>query len=215
MEKREKKNQDSLIKSVTVIIAIIAFIGGFAISGELKERIFRSKRSTSTSNSEDEVVAATKSINGILGFDSNHVVSEGSYNLILGTYAGNNDSYFTLQYGNSQNEVKLIRYYYDNDDSQEFTLNFNEEVVDVHLASFAEDPSLNAVLFLLENGDVAYGLVDELANSVPTYTIIDSISNVVKFYRAINCSSDNECYETTLAQNLDNKIFDLYSYIVK
>jgi len=199
-----------------MIIAIIAFIGGFVISGELKERIYMSKKNKSANDNNEEVVSATKTSSSlILGFDSNLIDSDGKYNLILGTYAGNNDSYFTLQYGKSLSEVRLIKYFYDKDDTQEYILNFNQNVVDVHLASFAEDPTLNSVLFLLENGDVAYGLVDELADETPSYTTIDSLSNIVKFYHAINCNVENECFETTLAQNTNKQIFDLYTYIVK
>lgn len=216
MEKQKKKNQDSLIKSVSMIVAIIAFMGGFIISGELKERIYKSKKTTSNNSSEDEVVSAAKSSSSsILGFDSNFVDSNNRYSLVLGTYAGNNDSYFTLQYGNSLNEVKLIRYTYDDENTQEYTLNFNENVVDVDLAAFASNPSLNAVVFLLDNGDIAYGLVDELASETPSYTTIDTLSNIVKFYHATSCDIENMCVETTLVQNTDKDIFDLYNYIVK
>ena len=214
MEKQNKKNQDTLVKSVCMIVAVLAFIGGFALSSELKERIYRSNENNKKTN-DDDVVAAAQSLT-VLGFDQNYIDSDDQYRLILGTYAGNNDSYFTLQYGNALNEVKMIRYYYDNDNTEEYTLQFNQDVVDVYLAAFSSDPTLNSVLFLLDNGDVAYGFVDELSSELPTYTIIDSLSNIVKFYSANNCNAENyECNETTLAQSTDKTIYDLYYYIVK
>ena len=214
MEKQKKKNQDTLVKSVAMIVAVLAFIGGFALSSELKERIYRSNNKSKEVN--DDVVSAGSGFGfKTLGFDNKLVDSDNDYNLILGTYAGNSDSYFTLQYGESLNEIKLIRYFYDSDDTQEFLLQFNQDVIDTHLASFADNPTLNSVLFLLENGDVAYGLVDDLASDLPTYTTIDDLSNVVKFYHAINCNIENECNETTLAQSTDKNIVDLYKYIVK
>lgn len=215
MEKQKKTNQDTLVKSIAAVVAIIAFIGGFVISGELKSTIYKSN-DKKNNKSDDDVVSASKASDfSVLGFDKRYIDSDSDYSLILGTYAGNSDSYFTLQYGNSLNEVKVIRYFYDKADTQEFLLEFNQDVIDIHLASFANDPSLNSVIFLLENGDISYSLVDELASSLPTYTTIDSLSKIVKFYHALNCTDDNKCNETTLVQDSSKNIYDLYNYIVK
>ena len=139
-----------------------------------------------------------------------------NYELTLGTYAGTGDSYFTIEYGNTKSELKIVKYFYDNDSTQEYTLDFVSNVVDVYSAIF-NDAEQNVIIFLLENGDICYSFVNEIANnnSYASYNTINEISNVVKFYRGNACNNvTGVCELTTFAQTKNGTIYDLSNYVL-
>ena len=219
MEKKKKKKNDAqgtLITAFIVVVVTIGFIGGFVLAGDLKERIYRANGKESTSESGDIYVAGGTS-GKVIGFDEKYVTSDLdlNYDIDFGTYAGSTDVYFKVQYGENKNELKFTRYSYDNDSSQEYTMIFAGNVVDVYLGSFNNDPFNNTLFYLLDNGDVCYSFIEEmvLANEYGSYYTLDNISNIIKFYSGNSCDVDNECNSTTYAQDKNGKIYDLSLYV--
>lgn len=219
MEKKKKETQDFLVTSIVVVVVVIGFIGGFVLAGDLKERMYRaSEKNDSSSESGDIVIAGGGEGNKTLGFDEKYVESDAllDYEITFGTYAGSTNSYFTVNYGEKKNELKITKYNYDNAESQEYTMDFAGNVVDVFLGVFNDDPNNNALLYLLDNGDVCYSLIENMVKNdqYGYYTSVESLTKVAKFYKGNACDPETEmCKSTTFAQTVDGKIYDLNQYI--
>lgn len=218
MEKSSKKEtQNVLIVAVIVVVVTIGFIGGFVLAGDLKERIYRANGKENTSSSGDIFIAGGSG-NKTFGFDEKYVESDEDldYTINFGTYAGSTDAYFTIEYGNSKKDLKITRYSYDNDSTQEYTMSFLGNVVDVYLGRFNDEPEQNTIFYLLDNGDVCYSIIEEMVrnNAYGSYYSVEGISKVVKFYGGNSCNPDNGvCKSTTYAQTTNGKIYDLNDYI--
>lgn len=220
MEKGKKKEtQNTIITIFLFAVVAIGFIGGFVLAGDLKERIYRANKKETTIVANDDIMAAGVKGDKTLGFDEKYVQSDEDLDYIIdfGTYAGSTDSYFTIEYGDRKNELKIVRYNYDDsDESQEYTMSFVNNVVDVYFGQFNDDPQYNALFYLLENGDVCYSIIEDmvLTNSYGSYYSINELSNIAKFYNGSGCSPVNgTCKSTTFAQARDGKIYDLGKYI--
>lgn len=218
MEKTKKDAQGAIIKVFVLAAVTLGFIGGFALSGELKERFYRAGDSTKKTTESSDVMIAGGTGNKTLGFDEKYVVSNDDldYTVNLGTYAGSTDAYFTLEYGSTNKDLKVTKYSYNNGESQEYTMSFVGNVVDVFLGQFNDDPNSNALFYLLENGDVCYSLIEEMVlnNKYGSYYTINDLSNVVKFYNGNSCNPETgSCKSTTFAQSKDGKIYNLSSFI--
>lgn len=219
-KKETKETQNFLVSAMVVVIAAIGFIGGFVLAGDLKERIYRANdnnKSTSEESSSIVIAGGSKERN-TYGFDEKYVVSDAllDYSISFGTYAGSTDSYFTVEYGDAKNSLKITKYFYDSQESQEYSMNFSRNVVDVFLGSFDNDPQYNTLFFLLDNGDICYALIEEIVqkDDYGSYISISDISNVVKFYKGNSCDPVNGgCKDTTFAQTMDGKIYDLIDYV--
>lgn len=223
--KRQTRPQDILITAVIAVSAAIAFMGGFVLSGDLSKSYYKTKNKTADVEENGEVGIAAAVIGGqkgagtTLGFNENYVVSgqEYDYNFDLGTYAGLNDAYISLNYGDTKSEIKVSKYYYDNENSEEYVMNFNKMVVDVHMATFNMEPEYNAILFLLDDGTVEYMFAEtamEFDNYVTQGRVV-GLENVAKFYEGTSCEKGTPiCSKTTFAQTIDGKIFNLYDYII-
>lgn len=228
MEKTKTKVKTNNVKnsSISVFIlsaAIIAFIGGFALSGEIKDRTYR------INNNEEEKekveienidIAGGKMIgNTTLGFNENMVVTDDDnreYNVLLGSYMGVNDSYFDIQYGNTKNEIAFVKYSESADDSQYFLIPFEHKVVDIHMSTFDMNTELNTIFFLLEDGSVEYILIEDAIerNDFRSFGKIEELSNIVKFYEGTSCESGTlNCTKTAFAQSTDGRIYDLSEFI--
>lgn len=219
-KKEVKDTQNFLVTAMVIVIASIGFIGGFVLAGDLKERIYRANDNNKTTSSESSsiVIAGGNSERKTYGFDEKYVESSAllDYSLSFGTYAGSTDSYFTIEYGENKNVLKITRYFYDNEESQEYSMNFSRNVVDAFLGSFDNDPQYNTLFFLLDNGDICYALIEEIVqkDDYGSYVSISDISNVVKFYKGTSCDPVNGgCKDTTFAQTMDGKIYDLINYV--
>ena len=219
MKNKSKKDEKGfLVSAMVVAIASIGFIGGFVLSGELKERVYRATDKNSSTESSNISKAGKTLSNKTYGFDEKYITSEKDldYYYEFGTYAGSEDAYFTIEYGISKSELKITRYFYDLDDSQEYTLNFTNNVVEVFLGGFDNDPNKNILFYLLDNGDVYYSYVNNLANRAEygSYDSISKLSGVVKFYKGNSCDPEtNSCNSTTYAQTNDGKIYNLKEYL--
>lgn len=222
--KSQNKPQDVLVTAVIVVSAAIAFMGGFVLSGDLSKSYYKTKNKTNVQENEDVKVAgatvAGQTVSGsTLGFNEKYIVSgqEYDYKFNLGTYAGIEDAYINLNYGNSKNEIVVSKYYYDNENNEEYTMNFNKPVVDVHMATFDMEAGYNTILFLLDDGTVEYMFAEDAINNdnYVTQGRIVGINNIVKFYEGTSCEKGTPiCSKTTFAQTIDGKIFNLFDYIV-
>ena len=217
MESKKNNNQGSVIKSFLLMTVVLAFIGGFALSSDLKSLLDSSTKDTKEESGE--ILTAGVKGNKTLGFDERYVESNGDYeyNIDFGTYAGSTDVYFTLNYGNSRKEIKVSWYNYDNEDVQEYSLDFVSNVVDVFLGQFDNAPENNTIFFLLENGDVCYSFVEDMVkkDTYGVYSTIGDIMNAVKFYKG-NAGNDETglCVSTTYVQEKNGKIIDLSQYVI-
>lgn len=217
------KPNDTLLTGVIAVSAAIAFMGGYVLSGDLNKSY--SNLTKSKSNTYEGVEIAGASIGGstlegtTLGFNENYVVSEGEfdYNYELGSYSSVGDSYLNFEYGNKKSEVKVLKYYYDNDKNEEFTISFDKNVVDVHISTFDMNSDYSTALFLLDDGSVEYVLLEraiETSNFEPNGKLED-LKNIVKFYEGTACEKGTPiCNKTTFAQSMNGKIYNLYDYIV-
>ena len=219
MEKGKKKDtQNTIITVFLITIVTIGFIGGFVLSSELKERVYRAGQKDETTSTSDDIMAASVKGNKTLGFDEKNVESDEDldYYIDFGTYAGSTDSYFTMEYGDSKKDLKIVKYNYNDEKSQEYTMSFVRNVVDVYFGQFNDDPQYNALFYLLDNGDVCYSIIEDmvLTNSYGSYYSINELSDIAKFYNGSSCSPvSGTCNSTTFAQAKDGKIYDLNKYI--
>lgn len=222
MEKNKKRTQDYLVTPIIVVAAVIAFMGGYVLSSDISKSFNKINNSNNNKN-EDEfsgISIAGSTLNGsTLGFKDKYVVGKNDdeeYNIILGTYVGVNDSYLSLSYGDSKKEIVLTKYLYTNEETNEYELSFDKDVVDVHMTSFEVSPSLNTIFFLLEDGTVDYMLVEDAieTNDFKVYGTI-KLKNVAKFYEGNICTNNNrDCEKTCFAQTVDGKIYNLEEYVL-
>ena len=218
MEKsKNNANNGALIKSFILMAVVLGFIGGFALSLDLKNIFDKAVKKEDTSESSDVYKASVKD-NKTLGFDEKYVMSDEDYdyNIDFGTYAGSTDLYFSLKYGNNKKTIKVLRYNYDNEDVQEYTLTFTNDVVDVYFGQFDFNPKNNTIFYLLDNGDVCYSLIEDMVqpNKYGTYVVLLDIRDAVKFYKGNACTEEEVCETTTFVQLKNGKIIDLKKYVV-
>ena len=218
MEKSNNNaNNGALIKSFILMAVVLGFIGGFALSLDLKNVFDKAVKKEYASESSDVYKASVKD-NKTLGFDEKYVMSDEDYdyNIDFGTYAGSTDLYFSLEYGNNKKTIKVLRYNYDNEDVQEFSLEFLNNVVDIFEGQFENDSKYNTIFYLLDNGDVCYSLIEDMVepNKYGTYVVLTDIRDAVKFYKGNACTEEGVCETTTFVQLKSGKILDLKKYVV-
>ena len=218
MEKTKKKAQDTVLTAFIAVTATMAFIGGFVLSGSLKDRIFRASEKDDTVTDLGLGTAGMGGSSGkTLGFDERYVVAEddNNYDIILGTYSGMNNSYVDIQYGETRSQLVFAEHTYGNNEVKRYVINFPGRVVDVHMSTFDLDVNLNTVFVLLEDGQVEYILIEDALNNnnIRTYGTV-GIENVAKFYEGTSCEIDSDyCVKTAFAQTTSGKIYNLYDYI--
>ncbi len=213
--------KNSNVSTFILIAAIIAFIGGYALSGEIKDRTFRIKNNEKENIISDDVqIAGGNQLgNKTLGFNENLVVTDNynqEYNVLLGTYMGVNDAYFDIQYGTSKNDIAFVKYSNNEETSEYFLLPFESKVVDLHMSTFDMNPNLNTIFFLLEDGTVEYMLIEDAIarNDFRSFGKLEGLTNIAKFYEGTTCEVDSSvCTKTAFAQSIDGRIYDLYNYI--
>ena len=195
----------------------MAFIGGYELASNLKERIYRANEKEKTVESDD-IYTASKQKDKLYGFDEKYVISnnDADHSLKFGTYSGSNGSYFTIAYGETNNSLVVVKGNYENDETQEYTMSFAGKVVDVYYGQFKNDPNYSALFYLLDNGDVCYSYIEDMVkdSEYGFYTTIENLSKIVKFYNGESCDTEtNVCGTTTYAQANDGIIYDLSDYI--
>lgn len=222
MEKKKVKTRtnDAIVTSFMVVAAVIAFMGGFIFSGEIKDMVHRSGEDNKETESSEIQVAGGTSIGGItLGFNENFVVADDldhEYNIMLGTYSGVNDAYYDIQYGNSKSEIAFVKYSYEEEDSAYYLIPFDRNVVDIHMSSFDMNAELNTIFFLLDDGTVEYILIEDAIerNDFRSFGKLEGLTNIAKFYEGTSCETESPvCTKTAFAQSTNGKIYDLYNYV--
>ena len=93
------------------------------------------------------------------------------------------------------------------------TITFNGKVNDVLFSSIGQDATGDAILFLMEDGTIAYipvyqSLTTNGVEGLTTYQTISIIKDIVKFYTA-NVASGTSSSVTVLAQTKDGTLYDL------
>ena len=217
---KKKNNNDTqglLITAIVVVVVTIGFIGGFVLAGDLKERVYRANNKEKTTQSSDILIAGG-STNKTYGFDEKFVESKEDldYSIDFGTYAGSTDAYFTIQHGDTKKDLRITRYKYDSDYTQEYIMTFPGNVSEVFLGKFNNDPQYNTLFYLLDNGDVCYSIIEEMVQNEDygSYYSMEDVNHVVKFYNGNSCNPETgECKSTTYAQTTNGKIYDLNNYI--
>ncbi|MBR1386066.1 MAG: hypothetical protein IJ568_04480 [Bacilli bacterium] len=223
-EKKKNNSRDTVLVSLLVVVAIMTFLGGYAISGELSERSFRA---SNTNNTKDEVISVPDDIvRGLpvptidtLGFKEGDVVSieDEKYEVNFGRYVASSSSYYDIKYGDKTSIIKLVRHD-SNGEFEEFLIDFSYDVVDVFVSSFGNTNKYDTIFFLLDDGSVEYILMrDAIANNdFTSYGTLPNISNIAKFYNGNVCDSEgNNCIKTVFVQSTDRSIYNLYDLIVK
>ena len=219
--RKTSKPQDTLIAAVITVAAAIAFIGGYALASDFSASYYNFKGSKTKSvaeNSDIQMAGATLGGNSTLGFNENYVVTSGAYDykFDLGTYASLGDAYIYLGYGKDKSEIRVTKYYYDNNNREEYTMHFNKNVVDIHMTTYEADTNLNTILFLLEDGSVEYMFAETAIenDNYVTQGKIAGLENIVKFYKGTACEKGTPiCNRTSFAQSLNGKIYNVYDYI--
>ena len=223
--KMKRKTQDSLVTSVIVVAALIAFFGGYILSADFQHSYYNMKKSNGDTLEGVQIAGASiggsKLAGTTLGFNENYVVAEEDhvydYNLDLGSYSGTGNSYLNFEYGSNKSEIKVTRYYYDNSNSVVYTINFDHNVVDMHISNFDMNSDYSVALYLLDDGSVEYTLLERAItnNSFSSPVELTEVSNIAKFYDGTTCESGTPiCRNTVFAQSINGDIFDLYDFIV-
>ena len=225
MEGRKKNNgRDTVLVSLLAVVAIITFIGGYALSGELAERSYRA--SNGNNKNEDVISVPDDVVRGLpipsvdtLGFKEGDVVSveDEKYEVNFGRYTASKDSYYDILYGDKNTSIKLVRHD-SNGEFEEYLIDFSYDVVDVFVSGFGKDNKNDTIFFLLDDGSVEYMLIrDAIANNdFTSYGALPGLTNVAKFYNGNVCDSEgNNCVKTVFAQTTDSSIYNLYDLIVK
>lgn len=93
------------------------------------------------------------------------------------------------------------------------TITFNNKISDVVFSGIGQDATGDTILFLMEDGTVAYISVYQTLTTngiegLTSYKTISDLTDVVKFYTA-NVTSGVSSSVTVLAQTKDGTIYDL------
>ena len=199
MEKT-KKPQEKLVLSFIGIAAGIAFLGGTAYGESYNAR----KIGNVTNYVSDEEVVPAGYNNGksTLGFNEYNIIydeNEYNYTFILDNYAGLDDSYFEVRYGDDKSTINLVRNY----------------IKDSFVAGFGDSNEKDSIFFILEDGSVEYILVERAVKNDDYRTFrIDGLDNIAKQYNSNACSDTTlECKRTVLVQSMDGTIYDLEKYV--
>ncbi len=215
MEKVKKNKQDSLIMAVVITCALMAFMGGYIISGNLTKTLLKNKNDNTVKEEETGFDLAGYDVEtGTFGFDKDAIDSKDAskeYNIILGSYVGNGEMYLGLSFGLTNQDVIVTEYSYSSDQTLNYTVSFPKEVVDYHIGTYEEGISDDILYFLLSDGTVKMLKIENaMANhDYQAYTEL-TVNNVIKFYDASICDKETgACNSTTFAQKSNGQLFDL------
>ena len=215
MEKT-KKPQEKLVLSIIGISAGIAFLGGTAYGESYKAR--KIGNITNYTESEEVVPAGYSNGKSTLGFNEYNIIydeNEYNYTFILDNYAGLDDSYFEVRYGDDKSTINLVRNYIKDGHTEGHSIEFDENVVDSFVAGFGDSNEKDSIFFILEDGSIEYILIERAVKNDDYRTFrIDGLDNIAKHYNANACSDTTlECKRTVLVQSMDGTIYDLEKYV--
>ena len=222
MAKKEKKKGNICLNIcigllLALFICIIAYISVY--SANLK---VRSEESNKTEEIEDNTESEVQSYS--LDFDTSNIKNGGENSYTLANYSGTinvsidkTGKVATLSY----NKATLSNTYLLNWDLtgveegvlESQTITFNNKVNDVLFSGIGQDRTGDVILFLMEDGTIAYIPVYQTLSTngvegLTTYRTISNVKDVVKFYTA-NVTSGASSSVTVLAQTKDGTLYDL------
>ena len=220
-KKKKKKGNIGLNISIGLLLAlficIIAYIGVYSANLKVhsEEKI---KAEESGNNTESESSSYS------LDFDTSNIKNGGESSYTLANYSGTinvsidkTGKVATLSY----NRATLSNTYLLNWDLtgveegvlESQTITFNNKVNDVLFSGIGQDRTGDVILFLMEDGTIAYIPVYQTLSTngvegLTTYRTISNVKDVVKFYTA-NVTSGASSSVTVLAQTKDGTLYDL------
>lgn len=222
-----KKSKTGLHVFVGILLGIIICGGVVFATYELgyltfngKEEKVDTENDNATHNDQTEEDATSSS----LEFDTSNIKNGGESSYTLANYSGTinisideTGKVATLSY----NRATLSNTYLLNWDLtgveegvlESQTITFNNKVNDVLFSGIGQDRTGDIILFLMEDGTIAYIPVYQTlstngAEGLATYQTISNVKDVVKFYTA-NVTSGTSSGVTVLAQTKDGTLYDL------
>ena len=222
MAKKEKKKCNvglniSIGLLLALFICIIAYIGVYSANWKVhsEERI---KAEESGNNTESESSSYS------LEFDNSNVSNGGENSYTIADYSGTIDvsidetgKVATLSYNRKTlSDTYLLNWDLTGVEEgvlESQTITFNGKVNDVLFSGIGQDATGDAILFLMEDGTIAYipvyqSLTTNGVEGLTTYQTISIIKDIVKFYTA-NVTSGTSSSVTVLAQAKDGTLYDL------
>ena len=220
MEKKEKKKKNIGLNIcigllLALFICIIVFVSIY--SADYKLHVERNNKTDESQKVEDTTINS-------LDFDTNNVSNGSTNSYTLANYSGTinisideTGKVATLSY----NRATLSNTYALNWDLtgveegvlESQTITFNNKVNDVLFSGIGQDRTGDVILFLMEDGTIAYIPVYQTLSTngvegLTTYRTISNVKDVVKFYTA-NVTSGTSSGVTVLAQTKDGTLYDL------
>ena len=220
MEKKEKKKKNIGLNIcigllLALFICIIVFVSIY--SADYKLHVERNNKTDESQKVEDTTINS-------LDFDTNNVSNGSTNSYTLANYSGTinisideTGKVATLSY----NRATLSNTYALNWDLtgveegvlESQTITFNNKVNDVLFSGIGQDRTGDVILFLMEDGTIAYIPVYQTLSTngvegLATYKTISNVKDVVKFYTA-NVTSGTSSSVTVLAQTKDGTLYDL------
>ncbi len=220
MEKKEKKKKNIGLNIcigllLALFICIIVFVSIY--SADYRLHVERNNKTDESQKVENTTINS-------LDFDTNNVSNGSTNSYTLADYSGTIDiaidetgKIATLSY----NRANLSNTYTLNWDLtgveegvlENQTITFNNKVNDVLFGSIGQDATGDVILFLMEDGTIAYILVYQTLSingveGLTTYQTISNIKDVAKFYSA-NATSGASSSVTILAQTKHGTLYDL------
>ena len=222
MAKKEKKKCNIVLNIcigllLALFVCIIAFICIY--SANLK---VRSEEENKTEEIEDN--AKSESTSYSLNFDTSNISNGGENSYTLADYSGTIDvsldetgKVATLSYNRSTlSNTYLLNWDLTGVEEgvlESQTITFNGKVNDVLFSGIGQDATGDTILFLMEDGTIAYipvyqSLTTNGVEGLKTYQTMSNITDIVKFYTA-NVTSGTSSSVTVLAQTKDGTLYDL------
>ncbi|HIR59627.1 MAG TPA: hypothetical protein IAB38_06205 [Candidatus Onthousia excrementipullorum] len=222
-----KKSKTGLHVFVGILLGIIICGGVVFATYELgyltfngKEEKVDTENDNATNNDQTEEDTSASS----LEFDTSNIKNGGESSYTLANYSGTinisideTGKVATLSY----NRATLSNTYLLNWDLtgveegvlESQTITFNNKVNDVLFSGIGQDRTGDIILFLMEDGTIAYIPVYQTlstngAEGLATYQTISNVKDVVKFYTA-SVTSGTSSGVTVLAQTKDGTLYDL------
>ena len=219
-EKKEKKKKNICLNIcigllLALFICIIVFVSIY--SEDYRLHVERNNKAEESQKVESTTINS-------LDFDTNNVNNGSTNSYTLADYSGTIDITIDETGKNatlSYNRANLSNTYTLNWDLtgveegvlEKQTITFNNKVNDVLVGSIGQDSTGDVILFLMEDGTIAYIPVYQTLSTngvegLTTYQTISNIKDVVKFYSA-NATSGASSSVTILAQTKDGTLYDL------
>ena len=216
MESKNKKlyNQNFMITTAISVAAFIAFVGGFSLS----EGITPKKYKTIVKENDNEVIIATTTLADSLKFSQDKVYPNNenvSYHLKTKYYGNNENSYYVINYGEVGNELEFQKYENKENVNNEI-ITFESNVTDIAINYTNDEIKENAIVIILENGDVNYIKASNNGEDVVLGNVekLPEAHDVIKYYEGVSCDNeDGRCLNDIYVQSTDGSLYSVNGLI--